>query len=173
MYQCSKSKSNICQHTYIVNIPLSRDRAKCAGPLLDSFSCDFTEHNIGGFVNQPIDDPELAAKENRIDWKQYDVKTSSIVGDTSANKLDKTNGKPRDTPLVFPKTDHSNGIDNHGRYMSLNGSFYGDVNNAGYSEQSHALALLKNDGCVPDIHLKAHANLGKVQPETQSLLRSA
>ena len=131
MYQCSKSKSNICQHTYIVNIPLSRDRAKCAGPLLDSFSCDFTEHNIGGFVNQPIDDPELAAKENRIDWKQYDVKTSSIVGDTSANKLDKTNGKPRDTPLVFPKTDHSNGIDNHGRYMSLNGSFYGDVNNAG------------------------------------------
>ena len=37
---------------------------KCAGPLLDSFSCDFTEHNIGGFVNQPIDDPELAAKEN-------------------------------------------------------------------------------------------------------------
>ena len=37
---------------------------KCAGPLLDSFSCDFTEENICGFVNQPIDDPEIAEREN-------------------------------------------------------------------------------------------------------------
>ena len=41
---------------------------KCAGPLLDSFSCDFTEENICGFVNQPIDDPELAEKENVSAW---------------------------------------------------------------------------------------------------------
>jgi len=104
---------------------------KCAGPLLNSFFCEFTEMNIGGFVNQPIDDEELAKEENRLDWKQYDIKRASVVGDTSANKLDDTNGELREDPLVFPDSDHSDGRAGFGRYMVLNGSAYADVNNAG------------------------------------------
>lgn len=31
----------------------------CSEPLRNSFSCDFTELNWGGFVNEPIDDKEI------------------------------------------------------------------------------------------------------------------
>ena len=31
----------------------------CSEPLRNSFSCDFTELNWGGFVNEPIDDKEF------------------------------------------------------------------------------------------------------------------
>ena len=58
----------------------------------------------------------------RIDWKQFDVKKNSIVGDISANKLDQSNGELRDDKLDFPEQDHSNGLDGYGRYMMLNGS---------------------------------------------------
>ena len=104
---------------------------QCAGPLLDSFSCDFTEENICGFVNQPIDDPEMAERENRLDWKQFDVKKNTIVGDISANKLDPSNGELRDEQLDFPNYDHSNGLEGYGRYMMLNGSAFADVDNSG------------------------------------------
>ena len=33
-------------------------------PTLNHFFCEFTEENIGGFVNQPIDDKDLAKEEN-------------------------------------------------------------------------------------------------------------
>ena len=32
---------------------------RCSEPLRNSFSCDFTELNWGGFVNEPIDDKEI------------------------------------------------------------------------------------------------------------------
>ena len=37
---------------------------QCSEPLINHFFCEFTEENIGGFVNQPIDDKELAKEEN-------------------------------------------------------------------------------------------------------------
>ena len=37
---------------------------QCSEPLINHFFCEFTEENIGGFVNQPIDDKDLAKEEN-------------------------------------------------------------------------------------------------------------
>ena len=68
--------------------------------------------------------------------------TSSVVGDTSANNLDNTDGKLRDDPLIFPDTDHSNGQANHGRYMVLNGSLYHDVDNSGMLEKRFSIVLV-------------------------------
>ena len=51
---------------------------------------------------------------------------------SSANDLDDCGDcKLRDTPLIFPESDHSDGRDFTGRYMVLNGSAYDAVDNTG------------------------------------------
>jgi len=101
----------------------------CSEPLLNSFSCDFTELNWCGFVNQPVDDEELAQKLNQIEWRQYDVKAQSLVGDVTYPGKDGGEIKGRELP--FPITDHSDGRPNLGRYLSVNGSYFENDNNSG------------------------------------------
>lgn len=73
----------------------------CSEPLLNSFSCDFTELNWCGFVNEPVDDEELAEQLNRIEWRQYDVTQQSLVGDISYEG--ESSGEIKERILNFPE----------------------------------------------------------------------
>lgn len=95
----------------------------CSEPLRNSFSCDFTELNWGGFVNQPIDNKEcfkifkkskkihlnygnlkcikdLAEEMNQIRWYQYDARSNHVVGDMS---YDGEGAVPKTRKLNFPE----------------------------------------------------------------------
>lgn len=99
----------------------------CSEPLLNSFSCDFTELNWCGFVNEPIDDPDLAAQLNRIEWKQWDVTKNVVIGDRTHQG--ETNGELSERELNFPNSDQSDGREHVGRYLALNGSYFADNDN--------------------------------------------
>ena len=96
---------------------------ECSIPLRNSYSSDFTEMNWGGFVNEPVDNPDLSEGANRIDWRQYDVSKAELVGDRSYHG-ENGHTAPKTRKLVFPDSDQSDGRLDHGRYLALNGSWF-------------------------------------------------
>ena len=59
---------------------------QCSEPLINHFFCEFTEENIGGFVNQPIDDKELAKEENVSQYKDY-LAVTIIFSESIGNNM--------------------------------------------------------------------------------------
>ena len=60
---------------------------QCSEPLINHFFCEFTEENIGGFVNQPIDDKDLAKEENVSLTEHLSIFLDYILSELIGNNM--------------------------------------------------------------------------------------